>query len=150
MSQYDMTIIYIPGEDNTVADALSHVPSGTFPGETLDPSSCNDRPGINAILSIMTDPSVLHTIQDGYDSDVFCQKVITSASSTLGVSMSNGLWYIGDRLLIPCFGTICEDLFHLAHDSSSHFGADKLYVTLHDTYYWPNMHCHTSKLFSQD
>jgi hypothetical protein len=25
-----------------------------------------------------------------------------------------------------------------------------LYVTLHDTYYWPNMHCHTSKLFSQD
>jgi hypothetical protein len=34
MSQYDMTIMYIPGEDNTVADALSRVPDGAFPGES--------------------------------------------------------------------------------------------------------------------
>jgi hypothetical protein len=31
MSQYDMTIVYIPGEDNTIADALSHVPDGAYP-----------------------------------------------------------------------------------------------------------------------
>ena len=36
MSQYDMEIIYIPGEDNTVADTLSHIPDGTFPGESLE------------------------------------------------------------------------------------------------------------------
>jgi|SRR5882762_3897745 len=36
MSQYDMEIIYIPGEDNTVADTLSRVPDGTFPGESLE------------------------------------------------------------------------------------------------------------------
>ena len=56
MSQYDMEIVYIPGEDNTVADALSHVPDGAFPGESLE----NDpRPSINVILSITTDPSIL-------------------------------------------------------------------------------------------
>ena len=36
MSQYDMTIPYIPGEDNSVADALSRVPEGAFPGESAD------------------------------------------------------------------------------------------------------------------
>jgi hypothetical protein len=46
---------------------------------------------------------------------------------------------MGDRLLIPRTGTICEDLFRLAHDLSGHFGADKSYATLRDAYYWPNM-----------
>ena len=39
MSQYDMTMVYIPGEDNTVADALSRVPDGAFPGETTGPTT---------------------------------------------------------------------------------------------------------------
>src|ERR1700683_2226576 len=56
-----------------------------------------------------------------------------------GVSTSNGLWYIGDRLLILRTGTIQEDLFRLAHDVLGHFGADKSYPTLRDAYYWPNM-----------
>ena len=34
-----MTMVYILGEDNTVADALSHVPDGTFPGETTGPTT---------------------------------------------------------------------------------------------------------------
>jgi hypothetical protein len=34
---------------------------------------------------------------------------------------------------------IHENLFRLAHDTSGHFGADKLYAALHDGYYWPNM-----------
>ena len=135
MSQYDMTIVYIPGEDNTVADALSHVPAGAFPGEDHD----QVRLGVNATLTITADPSVLCSIQDGYAKDDFCQKVITTAPTTLGVSTSNGLWYIGDRLLSlvlePCRG----DLFRLAHDTAGHFGVDKCYATLRDEYYWLNM-----------
>jgi hypothetical protein len=47
MSQYDMEIIYIRGEDNTVADALSRVVPNAFPEEQTDlwSSSC-------AVLSI--------------------------------------------------------------------------------------------------
>ena len=135
MSQYDMMIVYIPGENNTVADALSHIPAGAFPGNGVD----NITLGINATLTITVDPSVLCSIQDGYSKDDFCQKFITTAPTTLSVSTSNGLWYIGDRLLIPCMGTLREDLFCLAHDTTGHFGVDKCYATLHDTYYWPNM-----------
>jgi hypothetical protein len=35
MSQYNLTITYIPGKDNTVADALSQVPDGAFLGEVI-------------------------------------------------------------------------------------------------------------------
>lgn len=36
---------------------------------------------------------------------------------------------------------ICARTFSgwLVHDDMGHFGADKSYATLHDTYYWPNM-----------
>jgi len=51
----------------------------------------------------------------------------------------NGLWYIGDRLLIPRVVDIRETLFRLAHDNLGHFGADKSYASLRNTYHWPNM-----------
>ena len=58
----------------------------------------------------------------------------------MGTQGVNGLWYIGDRLLIPCTGNICKKLFHLAHDACGHFGSDKSYAMLRNDYYWPNMH----------
>jgi len=73
----------------------------------------------------------------GIQTDEFCKKVATT--STPSVSHSNSLWYISNYLLIPWFGTIQEDLFCLTHDASGHFGADKSYVTLHNTYYWLDM-----------
>jgi hypothetical protein len=133
MSHHDMTIVYIPGEDNTVADTLSHVALGAFPGETSSDACPINAPGIHATLSITAAPSILHDIWLGYEQDEFCKKFILASSLTPGVSTSNGLWYISDRLLIPRAGTICKDLFHLAHDTSGHFGTDKSYATLHDT-----------------
>jgi hypothetical protein len=59
MSQYDMTITYIQGKDNTVADAFSRVPDGAYLGETLETDIGSKAPGIHAILSITTDPTVL-------------------------------------------------------------------------------------------
>ena len=73
MLQYNMQIVYIPGEDNMVADVLSRVPKGAFPG---------DGGSVNAVLSITTNPSVLHMIQDGYLKDDFCKKKIASPEST--------------------------------------------------------------------
>jgi hypothetical protein len=87
LSQYDMSITYIRGEDNTVADALSRLPSNSFPDE-IDPIP------VNTVLSITTDKSVLDKIQVGYLEDEFCKRVATS--SMKGWTNSNGLWYIGN------------------------------------------------------
>lgn len=100
MSQYDMQIIYIPGEDNTVADAMSHVPEGAFPGKSTKPSH-KPTTAINVVLSLTTDPSVLQAVQDGYLADEFCKKFIALPTWTDGITTSNRLWYIGDHLLIP-------------------------------------------------
>ena len=106
-----MTIIYIPGEDNCIAHALSCVADGAFPGETTDAPTSKAAPhGFHTMLSITTDPSILQEIQDGY-----------------------APWYIGDRLVIPRTGNIYEELFRLTHDNSGHFGTDKSYATLRDT-----------------
>jgi hypothetical protein len=69
-----MTIVYIPGEDNTVADALSHVLDGAFPGETIAEDT-TPHGGIHATLTITTDTSILRQIQDGYHCDEFCKKL---------------------------------------------------------------------------
>jgi len=130
-----MTVTYIPGEDNSVADALSRVRDGAFPGETTTTASHS----VNATLCITTDPSILHDIQNGYQHDDFCKRLMEPTFNLKGVSSSNGLWYIGDWMIIPHVNNIREQLFHLAHDTSGHFSADKSYATLRDTYYWPNM-----------
>ena len=134
LSQYDMMITYIRGEDNTVADALSHLPPDCFLDELNNPMSANT---IGAVLSVTSDDEILRSIKAGYQEDEFCKCV--ASSSMKGWTQSNGLWYIGDRLLIPQVTNIHETLFHLAHDTLGHFGADKSYTSLLDAYYWPNM-----------
>jgi hypothetical protein len=49
--------------------------------------------------------------------------------------------------MIPHIGSLCEDLFHLVHDSLGHLGFEKLYSTLHNDYYWPNMHRDLSETY---
>jgi hypothetical protein len=85
LSQYDMSITYICGEDNIVADALSHLPPNCFSDE-IEPDS------INAVLSIVTDQLILKKIRIGYLNNEFCKQVASSCMK--GWTESNGLWYI--------------------------------------------------------
>ena len=77
MSQYEMAITYIRGEDNCVADALSQLPPNTFPDEHTTIRSPHEhwKTPVCAVLSITTDISVLASIKEGYDSDPFCQRL---------------------------------------------------------------------------
>jgi hypothetical protein len=134
LSQYEINMVYIPGPDNTVADALSRLPED----DTIIPPlhECWQSP-VASVLSLSTDQTVLDAIKCGYATDEYCLKV--AKSNMPGTKCVNGLWYIGDRLLIPHIGDIRENLFRLAHDTLGHFGADKSYAVLRDAYYWPNM-----------
>jgi RNase H-like domain found in reverse transcriptase/Integrase zinc binding domain len=132
LSQYDLTMTYIRSEDNTVADALSRLLPNCFADESPMTTAT-----VNAVLKITSDNDILKMIRDGYKEDEFCKRI--ASSNMKGWTLSNGLWYIGDRLLIPQVTSLREMLFHLAHDTLGHFGADKSYASLRDVYYWPNM-----------
>ena len=129
LSQYDRSITYIWGDDNTVADALSRLPPDCFPDESTV--------GINAVLSIIMDKAILLQILAGYKEDKFCKWV--AASSMKGWHKQNSLWYIGERLLIPRMANLHKNLFQLAHNTLGHFCVEKSYAALRDAYYWPNM-----------
>jgi RNase H-like domain found in reverse transcriptase/Reverse transcriptase (RNA-dependent DNA polymerase)/Integrase zinc binding domain len=130
LAQYNHMIVCIPGDSNTVADALSRLP------DTVDDVS--PLP-IAATLSIQTNSALIKSIKSGYEEDPFCSKVSRTDKSIDGIEWKNGLLYIGNHLVIPRIGTLCEDLFRLAHDNLGHFGFEKSYASLHSAYYWPNM-----------
>ena len=57
MSQYELVMRYITGEQNTVADELLQLPPDTF-SEDLPPHViCSS--GVNTTMPILTDPAIL-------------------------------------------------------------------------------------------
>jgi hypothetical protein len=179
LSQYDGKIVYIKGEDNSVADALSRIPpditnttstsedaeknalpifhDASLDGKIASVLSTNSQdllhkicpsliasisvptPVIPAILSISADTKLLDEIKKGYLQDPFISSLKAAMPGTSFISERNGFWFIGSRLVIPNISHIREALFYLAHDALGHFGADKSYAALRDSYYWPNM-----------
>jgi hypothetical protein len=77
--QYNMTIMYIHGEDNTVADALSQLPPDCFPDKITPNNPTNT---VNAVFQITSDKSLLERIRAGYAEDKFCKQV--AATSMVG------------------------------------------------------------------
>ena len=182
MSQFDAKIVYIKGDDNTVADTLSCFPSSKplYPSpETLTKAEstarhpydfCDDddnstmvasvvlpslwgpwksamclstripftRP-ICATLEITTDKMFLKAVRSGYKEDAWCKTLPTASVSWPDLAFRDGLWYAGNRLIIPRTSNLREALFMLAHDVLGHFGFDKTYRSLRNAYYWPNM-----------
>ena len=138
LAQYDYHITYIPGEANCMADALSRL-SNSMDDEGSTP--------ITLLLTIGSDPSLLQTIKDGYNTDPLWGKMARVNKSLDGIWWTNRLLYVGDQLVIPCVGSLCKDLFRLVHDLLGHFGFTKSYATLRDDYYWPNKHRDLSKAY---
>jgi RNase H-like domain found in reverse transcriptase len=65
MSQYDCMIHYINGNDNCVADALSHLPDSIDQVPTV----------ISGIFKIKLDPSLIEDIKEGYNMDPWCKSL---------------------------------------------------------------------------
>jgi hypothetical protein len=176
MSQYDAKIVYVKGEDNTVADALSRLPtyaqaeaeakhayshcptdeeddmvasifapaySPYAAASALSQARPRAERGLNSVcatLSISADKQLLQKIRDGYMDDKWIQHTLLKAKDGMpGIQLVNGLWYVGSRLIIPQVGDVRETLFRLAHDVLGHFGFNKTYGSLRNSFYWPNM-----------
>lgn len=122
-------MVYIPGEDNTVADALSRVPVNGFPNEVVrNTHGVWTDNVVSAVLQLQVDESVLKEIIAGYDDDEFAKHAL--ADNIPGFRKANGLLYVSSRLVIPRVGNIQENLFRMAHNCLGHFGADKSYAAL--------------------
>ena len=122
---YNFSIEYVRGGENTVADALSHMLEEGGRGEGEERSKI-----FAAVLKISIDPKISEDIRVRYNSDAFCQRILKNLESFPTVKVEDGLIYIGSRLIVPRVGTLQEDLFWMAHDTLGHFGADKSYATL--------------------
>jgi hypothetical protein len=127
LSQYEFKITYIPGEQNSCADALSRT---EFPSADVP---------LAPILSIAADENLLTRIKQGYKEDPWCKKLIEASPRPHGITILDDLLYVGNRLAIPRVNDIRELLFNLAHDTLGHFGFDKSYGSLRTSFYWPKM-----------
>ena len=149
LSQYDFDIQYVKGEDNTVADGMSRYPDDIpdVLAAVMGLSRSREQPGVSgmevvaATFSIALDPEVLQGIKEGYKVDEYCIKLRSNIQSIEGARLDtdSGLLYLGQRLVIPRDPKLRESLYRLAHDSLGHFGFDKSYAALRESYYWPNM-----------
>ena len=187
-SQYDGKIVYVKGEDNSVAYALSRIPpkdlvfsSSSTSAEAVAKPIFHDAsedgiiaslfpchsgnmlshglpsliasltpqppPVVPSTLSISADTKLLKEIKEGYLQDPFIKSLQDASPRTSFVTQRNGFWFIANRLVIPNVAHTREALFYLAHDALGHFGTDKSYGALRDSYYWPNMRKHLEKAY---
>ncbi|KAJ3919869.1 hypothetical protein F5877DRAFT_7991, partial [Lentinula edodes] len=109
LSQFDLEIAYIPGEDNPAADALSCIRAGALPSDpansVIEHSSNiegwkNNPFMCGSILSLTADKDFLCRIKEGYLSDSFVCKLIEGGSLVPNVTHRDGLWFIAGRLVI--------------------------------------------------
>jgi hypothetical protein len=104
------------------------------------PSTISDNfKPVAIVLSITPDASLYNDIKTGYTKDPWCVKLTVLIGSLPGLEQRDGLLYLNNRLIIPRVAHLRETIFRLAHDQLGHFGSDKSYASIRQSFYWPNM-----------
>jgi len=165
---YNCKFVYIKGEHNTVADALSRYPHDVtaklsdIEKEAHHPYKysadedivasivpvCSVMNCVAALISanpekkvrsdLKIDEDLITEMKNAYKTDEWCQKLISASKGMKELTERDGLWFIGNRMVIPCC-RVREHIFALAHDVLGHFGFAKTYQSIRDSYFWPNM-----------
>ncbi|SCV69303.1 BQ2448_2323 [Microbotryum intermedium] len=128
LADYDFDITYIPGGENTVADAMSRY---SFPQVESD--------SVQAVSEMDVDTQLRGRIVEGYKSDPFCQQVKRNLDSSPGFSQVDNVLYFEGRMVVPAVPQLREDILHDAHDALGHFGSRKTFHHLSRTFFWPRM-----------
>jgi hypothetical protein len=104
LADFNYSITYVHGEQNTAADALSCMP-GVDPNAYLAACAITHThiaPSMG-ILSITADQSLLDVIITGHETDNVTQQLTKDISlgSIKGATLTNKLLYISNCLVIP-------------------------------------------------
>jgi len=169
LSIYDCKFVYVKGEHNSVADALSRLPylecsssssaelNATHPYNTplsISPLiTCSEDfnplttiasltiriPPLKSKSNISIDTALIENVRSSYAKDVWCQKLLSASRGMPQLVVRDGLWYLNNRLIVPSGCGVREEIFRMAHDALGHFGFSKTYDLIRDSYFWPNM-----------
>ena len=126
------TYIFCPDDDESGEICSIYCPSpltwdlAKMLSELDLPSPDDQLVNVCSTMSISADKMFLDEIKAGYQEDNWVTKTLVEARPSLpSIELVNSLWYVGDRLIIPCIGNVCETLFCLAPDVLGHFSFDK-------------------------
>src|ERR1700678_2783273 len=89
--------------------------------------------------SVSFDPDFITKICDAYTTDPWCQKLMSASKGMSELTSRDGLWFLGDRLLVPAGGNLRGQIFAMTHDNLGHFGFSKSYKNICRSYFWPGM-----------
>jgi hypothetical protein len=91
-------------------------------------------------FKITMDEDLLQHVKSSYKTDTWCEKLMSASKSLPNIQNNNGLWCIGNRLIVPEDSGLREIIYRSVHDNLGHFGFHKCYDNICNSYFWPNMH----------
>src|ERR1700678_2308909 len=123
---------------NFKPSVLDHISPSVSPLSTIAALVDTHFPG-STTSSVSFDPDFITKIHDAYTTNPWCQKLMSASKGMSELTSRDGLWFLGDRLLVPAGGNLREQILQMTHDNLGHFGFSKSYENIRRSYFWPGM-----------
>jgi hypothetical protein len=143
LADFKYEIVYRPGKENIVADALSRRSDHRLSTDEniIDQSA-------RAITQSDDDDALMKLITDGYKRDRKCRRMLSECKAPFRVD--DGVIYYRDVIYVPNIPSIITMLMKEVHDvnTGGHLGMNKTLEILSRKFYWPRMQYHVQQYIS--